>query len=186
MADTPAIGRQGQVPLAAWVAGPVFGFILLIVIAGQMQIANCGAELTDETAGVVFIVAAGLGFLLTLGLGIWRAARLIRRSPRSLGEMFSRRTLIAIGVAAVLLAGFAVLAPRGAAEIAVVGFFVYIAAGFLGMIGVLFTLVVATTQGRNADEVGSVLAAYLLGCALYVIPMLFLVVSVLTVGCFGD
>jgi hypothetical protein len=186
MADMPAIWRQGQVPLAAWVVGPVFGFVLLIAIAGQMQIANCGAKLTDESAGVVFIVAAGVGFLLSLGLGIWRAVRLIHRSPRSLGEMVGRRTLIAIAVAAVLLAGFAVLAPRGLAEIAVVGFFVYIAAGFLGMIGVLFTLVVATTQGRNADEVGSALPAYLLGCALYVIPMLFLVVSVITVGCFGE
>jgi hypothetical protein len=184
MASTPAIRARGGGPLGRWVAGPIAGLAVLVLLGSNLPSYACddARGLGSSTLGVVFEVLGLGGAAVLLGLGIWRAVQLRHRREHRRWPLIDRPSLAVIVLA---LAGFVYLSFRHG-EIAAA---TLAAAFFFGLLltGIAFlALTVAAIRQERADAVGLLLPIYLAGVGICVYLPVVAFAGELVGGCWGE
>jgi hypothetical protein len=152
--------------LGIWIGLPLLALVLMGLLFAALPEGACDESADgDVGAWVIFLWGVGVSVACLVG-AIWRLARLTRAPGIS-----RRQTIFAVISAAAFIALAAMVRIDAEPGIYWRAWVVALPATALA----LLALVVAAVRGRQADDVGLLLPAYLAGAGLFVFPALALI-----------
>jgi hypothetical protein len=163
---------EGRSRLALWILAPALGLVALVQVVAGLEGVECGEGGGASDLEVFVVVTMTAVFSLAAIVGAAVRLLALRRSGRA---WVAHRTVLSIGIGAVLLSGIVfALAASDAAYFLLGACLAGMALTGIALVGLL----VAWFRGAGVAGSGGLLPLYLLGAGLFTFPILLLLAAI--------